>query len=75
MLTTIDNPYDPFENFSDWYNFDRQMGYNTPGYLANVLGDDSMIPPDEYDDAVRAAMETIVNTNPTKIYKIVFKKD
>lgn len=35
-LTTIDNPYNPFENFDEWENFDRIKGYNTCNYLARI---------------------------------------
>ena len=29
LLTTIDNPYDPFEEFSLWNLFDKEKGHNT----------------------------------------------
>lgn len=32
-LTTFDNPYNPFEQFSDWFLFDVEKGYNTCAYL------------------------------------------
>ena len=35
-LTTIDNPFNPFENFDEWENFDRIKGYNTCNYLARI---------------------------------------
>ena len=27
MLTTFDNPFNPFENFHDWFVFDIEKGY------------------------------------------------
>lgn len=36
-ITTVDNPYDPFKNFKEWYSYDIQMGYNTCERLASVV--------------------------------------
>ena len=33
MLTSIDNPDDPFEDFKSWFKYDVEHGYNTCGYL------------------------------------------
>ena len=27
MLTTVDNPFDPFEQFTSWFMFDEEKGY------------------------------------------------
>lgn len=37
MLTTEDNPYNPFTQFNLWYHFDLQKGYNTCSYLARIV--------------------------------------
>ena len=29
MLTTIDNPFDPIEQFTSWFMFDNEKGYNS----------------------------------------------
>ena len=29
VLTTIDNPFDPFENCTSWFLFDVRKGYNS----------------------------------------------
>ena len=36
MLTTYDNPFNPFEQFSSWFLFDVEKGYNTCSYLARI---------------------------------------
>ncbi len=48
MLTTIDNPYNPFTQYDEWYAFDRLMGYHTPEYLARVaIVSDGLSPADQ----------------------------
>ena len=33
-ITTKDNPFDPFEQFSEWFHFDCVHGYNSCQLLA-----------------------------------------
>ena len=37
MLTTNDNPYSPFDEFTLWLLFDKQKGYDTCEYLARIV--------------------------------------
>jgi hypothetical protein len=36
MITTLDNPYNPFTQFDEWYAFDESKGYHTCSYLARI---------------------------------------
>lgn len=36
MLSTSDNPFNPFTEFEKWYVWDLSHGYNTLGYLARI---------------------------------------
>ena len=29
MLTTFDNPYNPFDEFTSWFMFDEEKGYHS----------------------------------------------
>lgn len=37
MLTTIDNPYNPHDEYDKWYRWDTANGYHTTSYLARLL--------------------------------------
>ena len=71
MLTTVDNPFDPFEQFIQWQMFDIEHGYNTCSYLARIVKlTDDMTQKEENEEVERAIDEIIFN-NPLPIYKKV----
>lgn len=71
MLTTTDNPYDPFDEWDNWYAFDFHAGYHTPGFLARiVITSDELSLPDQHA-AIEAAIDEIVEENVTGLYKKV----
>ena len=74
MLTTEDNPFDPFDQFDDWNQFDTSMGYNTLAYLARVAvtSPNTSLPNQRY--AMRLAMDEIVEYNLTGNYRIVTRE-
>ena len=39
MVTTKDNPFNPFTHFREWYAFDMASGYNTCGVLAAMTNE------------------------------------
>lgn len=47
MLTTKDNPYNPFEQWDEWYSYDERMGYHTCSYLAKKLAINEIIEDEE----------------------------
>lgn len=71
MLTTIDNPYNPFTDFDEWYAFDEMQGYHTCSYLARIAKTTEDMTEKEEDDAVKEAMNEIIRLNVLGIYEIV----
>ena len=47
MITTKDNPYNPFTQWDQWYSYDEMMGYHTCSYLARKLEVNEMIEDEE----------------------------
>lgn len=68
MLTTVDNPYNPFTQWDEWYVWDLGAGYNTPGLLARIarLSDDIS----EVDQAlaIQQAIEEIITENVSGVH-------
>ena len=60
LLTTIDNPYNPFVDFSSWYMFDCEKGHNTSSRLARIMNVNSEMTQKEIDEERDRAMNLIV---------------
>jgi len=75
MLTTTDNPYDPFTQFDSWNGYDTQHGYGTLSYLARITKTSPTLSEEDNDLAVEDAMDEIVLMNILGIYKKVSQQD
>lgn len=74
MLTTDDNPYDPFTQFDMWLAFDTRMGYNTLGLLARiVITSDQLSDPDQ-SLQIELGIEEIVRENALGIHRRVTRE-
>lgn len=73
-LTTIDNPYSPFTQLTQWFTFDVEKGYNTCGLIARIadLGPDST--DEEISTRTKEAIDEIVKYDYRNIYKRVTKQ-
>lgn len=70
-LTTEDNPYDPFDEFEEWFNFDVTQGYNTCAYLARVTATSTDLTEADQLEATNEAIEEILELNLTGNYQVV----
>lgn len=75
MLTTIDNPFDPFTQYDAWLAYDEQAGYYTNEYLARIANTDPTMTDKEIGDAIDSAMNEIIAIDPIGLYIRVEKKD
>jgi len=74
MLTTIDNPFSPFDEFGAWYAYDVSSGYHTCSFLARILNDSDQLSKADHDLAVSMAIDEIVYENILGIYRKVTKE-
>jgi len=68
MLTTIDNPYDPFTEFDAWYAFDEAAGYHTTAFLARVVRSSDDLSEADQSLAIEDAIDEIVKENVSGIH-------
>lgn len=73
MLSTIDNPYDPFDNFSSWYMYDVESGYNSCAYLARIAKTSDQFTDIENDEEIERAIDEIIQYDFRNIYVKVKK--
>jgi hypothetical protein len=75
MLTTFDNPYNPFNQFDQWLLFDMEKGYNSCAYLDRIAKTSDEFTDEENDRAIEAAIDEIIRYDFMNIYrKIKYKQ-
>lgn len=67
LVTTIDNPFDPFTQPDEWYNFDTTYGYNTYSTLVRLANFDSDMTEEEENEAYEFAMNKLLRIHPMYI--------
>lgn len=75
MLTTIDNPYNPFTQFDEWNAFDQSKGYHTCAYLGRIAKTSHELSEDEETREIDAAIDAILKLNVLGIYRKVSRED
>lgn len=71
MLTTTDNPFDPFDEYDKWQEYDEQQGYYTCSYLARITKTSDELSDAEEQQAIEDAIDEIIKLNILGIYKKV----
>lgn len=71
MLTTNDNPFDPYKEFDSWFMFDVDKGYNSCGLLDRVARTSDSLTEGENDAEIERAIDEIIKYDPLNIYRKV----
>lgn len=73
-LTTVDNPFDPVNQFDDWFGYDSKKGYGTCSYLARIAHTSETMPEQTNDAEIERAIDEIVANDPFGLYIKVVKE-
>lgn len=70
-ITTFDNPFDPFDQFDSWFQFDCDKGYNSCSYLNRIAATSDQLSDQENDQEIERAIDEIIKYDFMNIYKKV----
>lgn len=71
MLTTVDNPFNPFTDFPAWLSFDYAHGHDTSGFLARVLITSNELSEVDQELELNRALDMIISENVSGLYRKV----
>lgn len=74
MLTTNDNPFNPFDNFDAWWQFDIEKGYDSCSKLDRVIVVHDNFSEIEVNEAKEKAIDQIIKYDFTDTYKKISRE-
>lgn len=74
MLTTIDNPYDPFTQYDEWLSWDEQSGYFSNALLSRIAITSDELSETDQEVAIENAIDEIIRENLSGMHKKVSKE-
>lgn len=73
MLTTIDNPFNPFTHWNEWLRYDEDKKYFTCGYLDRIAKTSYELSDADNQLEVERAINEIVSLNINGLYAKVYE--
>ena len=71
MLSTVDNPWNPFTNFDEWLNFDLQKGYNCSAYLMRIAKISDDMSDEAVNEEINRAILRIIDLEPERYKRVI----
>jgi len=72
-ITTIDNPFNPFEDFDSWFKFDCEKGYYTCSRLARIANLEENMTEEQENQEIERVTNRLIELDPLDIYTKVEK--
>ena len=74
MLSTVDNPWNPFDNFDSWYVWDMDHGYSSCCLLMRIAKTSDQLSDEENNREIERAIDEIVKYDPENVFIKVREK-
>lgn len=68
MLSTVDNPWNPFSHFDEWNAWDIAAGYCSMAFLARVAPTSDDLSEADQSDIIEQAIDEIVRENVLGVF-------
>lgn len=75
MLTTTDNPFNPFDEYDQWLAYDGVLGHNTLSFLARILVTSPDLSEADASQAIEDAIDEIIEYNVNGKYVKVTREE
>lgn len=75
MLTTKDNPFDPYTQWDEWWQWDEDKGYHSSGLLDRIAMSSDELSDHDHHNALRYAIDRIIEEDVLDIYKRAYAPD
>lgn len=66
--TTTDNPFNPFEEFDSWFQFDIEKGYYTSSKLGRLTNLTDEMTEIEENEEIERAVDELIKIDPLDLY-------
>ena len=73
-LTTVDNPFDPFDQFTSWYLIDMEKGYDCCGRVDRLANYSDDMTEYEIDSEYERAIDRLIELDVTDLFKKVTRE-
>ena len=75
MITTFDNPFDPFEQFDSWFAFDVEKGYYSCSKIARIAQLTDDMSEVEMQIEKERAIDVLIKNDFLNIFTKVYKNN
>lgn len=73
MITTNDNPFNPFDDFNSWLMFDMHQGYDSWGRVMRLADIKPDMTQEEENIEVERAIDELVKIDITDTFRKIIK--